>query len=704
MDEIMEAELFNVELEKILAGRPILGGLDPELAKDLAFAARLATLDYSKDSRLKARAKEKILAVAEESRLRRLLNRVGVRPAVFAGALMTLVLAPFFMRWVASDRFEQTYLSLFLPQPRVSDWGGNADNFGGTTSSFGSGSTPYENGIGSIVGAASSDAQDTGGSLALVKKAGKSSRDQFSRAGGRGMGMAGMKGFGKLSSNLGGGGMGAAGPSGGMYQMRPEAQPLPADREAYAYNEENPFQKVADHPLSTFSIDVDAASYSNTRRILNESRMPPADAVRIEEFINYFHYEYPEPEGEHPFSITTEVAACPWNMKHKLVRVGIKGKSIAKKDLPPNNLVFLVDTSGSMMSADKLPLLKAGLKLLVEQLRKEDRISIVAYAGSAGLVLPPTSGAKKAEILDALDRLEAGGSTAGGAGIALAYQVARDNFLKKGNNRVILATDGDFNVGVTSDGELTRMIEEKREHGVFLTVLGFGTGNVQDSKMEALADKGNGNYAYIDDILEARKVLVKEMGATLLTIAKDVKIQVEFNPARVQAYKLVGYENRMLKAEDFNNDKKDAGELGSGATVTALYEVVPAGVDDAGTADVDALKYQKPAAAAPEASASKELLTVKFRYKKPKEDVSRLIVRPLADEERAWSLASTDLKFAASAAGFGMLLRGSKTKGDLTYDKVAAMAREGQGKDEDGYRSEMVRLVAKAKLLDQKER
>jgi Ca-activated chloride channel family protein len=665
MDEIMEAEIFDKELENILSGRPVTAGLDAELAKDLAFAARLAALDQSKESRLKRQAKEKILAKSEESRLRGLLKRAGVRPSVLAGAVASLLLGPLFMSWVGSGSFEQTYNSLFSPRSSV--------GFRSSGNMFGGGSSPYENGnnsiaLGGVIGAAA----DGGGG----------------------------------AGTYGNGGAPASSAPQLNYQSfngaRPEPEPAPADREAYAYNEENPFQKVADHPLSTFSIDVDAASYSNTRRILNESRMPPADAVRIEEFINYFHYEYPEPAGEHPFSITTEVAACPWNAKHKLVRVGIKGKSIAKKDLPPNNLVFLVDTSGSMTGS--LPLLKSGLKLLVEQLREEDRISIVAYAGSAGLVLPATSGAKKTEILDAIERLQAGGSTAGGAGITLAYQVARDNFLKKGNNRVILATDGDFNVGVTSDGELTRMIEEKREHGVFLTVLGFGYGNVQDSKMEALADKGNGNYAYIDDILEARKVLVKEMGATLLTIAKDVKIQVEFNPARVQSYKLVGYENRMLKAEDFNNDKKDAGELGSGATVTALYEVVPAGVDDVETSGVDALKYQKPAAAAPEASASKDLLTVKFRYKKPAETESRLIVRPLADEDRAWSAASTDLKFAASAAGFGMVLRGSKTKGDLTYDKVRAMAQESLGSDEDGYRSEMVRLVAKAKLLDQKER
>jgi Ca-activated chloride channel family protein len=697
MDEIMEAERFSKELDKILAGRPVAADLDPELAKDLAFAARLSALDYSKESRSKNPAKAKILAKAEEGRLRAMLRRVGVRPLVLAAASLTLILAPFFMSWIASDRFERTALALFSPEPQrlmMSDVGGMP---------FGGASSPYENGnnniaAGGAIGAGAGGAgmnlvrqspgfrgaagARTSTGLAGTKKAGANAGDSFSRTG------SALSGLNSSASE----------------QLPAGAQPLPADREGYSLIQENPFQKVSDHPLSTFSIDVDAASYSNARRFLNGGTMPPEDAVRLEEFINYFKYAYPEPQGEHPFSITTEVAACPWNGEHKLVRVGLKGKSIAKENLPPNNLVFLIDSSGSMMGADRLGLVQAGLRLLVEQLRKEDRISIVTYAGSAGLVLPPTSGAKKADILAALDRLTAGGSTAGGAGIQLAYKVAADSFIKKGNNRVILATDGDFNVGVTSDGELTRLIEEKREHGVFLTVLGVGTGNYQDSKMEQLADKGNGNYAYLDDIMEAQKVLVKEMGGTLLTLAKDVKLQVEFNPARVSSYKLIGYENRVLAAQDFNDDKKDAGELGAGHTVTALYEVVPAGVKDDALPSVDPLKYQAPAAPAPEASASKELLTVKFRYKKPDETKSRLLSRPLADEDRAWGEASPDFKFAASAAGFGMMLRHSKTKGSLTYDKVRAMAQEGLGKDEDGYRSEMVRLIAKAKLLDSKER
>ena len=514
MDEIKEAERFNLELEKILAGRPIAADLDPETAKDLAFAARLAAMDFSGESRAKNPAKAKILAKAEESRLRALLRRVGVRPAVLAAcsALLIIGLLPIGLKHFVPTMFNNVQQMIGGAAGSLGSLSGDGGG-GGSLGLFGSGSSPYENGSNGIA---------AGG--ALGGSANSSWAPMVNTIGA-------MRGFRQMDGA----------------KLSPEQMPAPLDREGYSYNEENPFQKASDHPLSTFSIDVDAASYSNVRRILNESRLPPADAVRIEEFINYFHYEYPEPQGEHPFSITTELAACPWDASHKLVRVGIKGQSIARENLPPNNLVFLIDSSGSMMSNDKMPLLKKGLRLLVEQLRKEDRISIVTYAGSAGLVLPPTSGANKAVILETLDQLEAGGSTAGGAGIQLAYKVAADTFLKKGNNRVILATDGDFNVGVTSDGELTRMIEEKREHGVFLTVLGFGTGNVQDSKMEQLADKGNGNYAYIDDIMEAQKVLVKEMGATLLTIAKDVKIQVEFNPARVSSYKLIGYENRMLR-------------------------------------------------------------------------------------------------------------------------------------------------------------
>ena len=657
MDDIMEAERFNLELEKILADKPVIADLDAELLADLAFAKKLSALDFSAESRAKAPAKAKILAKAEESLLRAYLRKVGVRPTVLAACALIVAVTPLAYMWLGSETAQYGGNRLvFLPH------GGNAI--------FGSGSSPYEAG-GSMQSMITGAAGNYDGSL--------SGGSGYAARGGR-----------QTTFIL---------PSLNLVQSAPEQQQPPLSREGYGYTPENPFERVADHPLSTFSIDVDGASYSNSRRMLNADHLPPADAVRVEEFVNYFHYEYPEPSGEHPFSITTELAACPWNPAHKLVRVGIKGKSIAKENLPPNNLVFLIDTSGSMMSEERLPLIKKGLRLLVEQLRKQDRISIVAYAGQAGLVLPPTSGAKKTTILDALEHLEAGGSTAGGAGIKLAYETAEKNFMKNGNNRVILATDGDFNVGVTSDGELTRLIEEKRGHGVFLTVLGVGQGNYQDHKMEQLADKGNGNYAYLDGILEAQKVLVKEMGATLLTIAKDVKIQVEFNPAKVQSYKLLGYEDRMLRPEDFKDDKKDAGELGAGGTVTALYEVVLAGAKEEGEPMVDPLKYQKPSEAAP-SSMSGELLTVKFRYKQPKEDKSREIVRPLADENREWSQASPDFKFAAAAAGFAMTMRGSKTRGDLNYDKVRAMAAEGLVNDPEGNRAEMLRLIDKAKLLN----
>ncbi|PCI35153.1 MAG: hypothetical protein COB53_11250 [Elusimicrobia bacterium] len=476
------------------------------------------------------------------------------------------------------------------------------------------------------------------------------------------------------------------------------AEAAPVDREGYDNLPENPFLLAKENPLSTFSIDVDGASYSNVRRIINEGRLPPAGAVRIEEMINYFKYDYPQPTGKHPFSITTELAASPWNPKHKLVHIGLKGKEIAKDNLPPSNLVFLIDTSGSMHG--DIELVKKSLALLVNELREEDRISIVAYAGSAGLVLPGTSGIYKDRILSAIANLNAGGSTAGGAGINLAYKVANENFRKGGNNRVILATDGDFNVGLSSDSELITMIEKKRAQGVFLTVLGFGRGNYQDAKMEKLANKGNGNYAYIDTLKEANKVLVSEMGGTLLTIAKDVKIQVEFNPARVQAYRLVGYENRMLRAQDFNDDKKDAGELGSGHTVTALYEIIPAGIDsDSTPKKIDALKYQ---AANAKNVKSKELLTVKFRYKKPDEKKSQLLTRPLLDQKSSAPSGTQNLRFSAAVAQFAMLLRKSESAKNLSYEGVLEQARAAKGKDPHGYRAQFLRLVEKARNLDKR--
>ncbi|MBI3297279.1 MAG: VWA domain-containing protein [Elusimicrobia bacterium] len=475
-------------------------------------------------------------------------------------------------------------------------------------------------------------------------------------------------------------------------QSEPQAPDF--NTEGYDRIAENEFRKASDHPLSTFSIDVDKASYANVRRFITAGGMPPKDAVRVEELINYFSYDYPEPRNADPLSITLESAACPWNDAHKLVRIGLKAKELPKDDLPPSNLVFLIDTSGSMSGPGRLELIQRALPLLVSQLREEDSVALVAYAGSAGLVLPSTSGADKRAILSAIERLSSGGGTAGGAGIELAYKVAAEGFKKKGNNRVILATDGDFNLGVSSDGELTRLIEAKRSKGIFLSVLGFGTGNYQDAKMEKLADNGDGNYAYIDDILEANKVLVQEMGGTLFTVAKDVKVQVEFNPGRVSAYRLLGYENRLLKSEDFNNDKKDAGEMGSGHTVTALYEVVPAGVK-ADVPGVDPLKYQKTSPVV--FAGGNELLTVKFRYKAPDGDKSRLVEKVLEDEDRPWSRASEDFRFAASVAGFGMLLRGSTAAGDLDYDKLERMAKGAVGKDADGYRKEFVGLIGKAR-------
>lgn len=471
------------------------------------------------------------------------------------------------------------------------------------------------------------------------------------------------------------------------------------NREGYSPIDENPFLRTTNNPLSTFAIDVDSASYSNVRRFLSNGQLPPKDAVRIEELINYFTYDYPEPEGDRPFSISTEMAIAPWNPNHKLVRIGLKGKSIPTANLPPSNLVFLLDVSGSMAEPNKLPLLKSAFRLLVNELKPTDRISIVVYAGAAGVVLPPTPGSQKETILAAIDNLEAGGSTAGGEGIQLAYQLAQENFISEGNNRVILATDGDFNVGISSDAELVRLIEDKRENDVFLTVLGFGTGNLQDAKMEQLANQGNGNYAYIDTILEAKKVLVSELGATLVTLAKDVKIQVEFNPAKVQAYRLIGYENRLLRSEDFNDDTKDAGELGAGHSVTALYEILPMGVTpDVELPDVDELRYQQNSSET-QPSNSDELMTVKLRYKPPTGDVSQLIEQSLRDRPLSLDSTSENFRFAASVAAFGMLLRDSPYKGTANSQFVLQLAQGAQGEDQEGYRADFIRLVQSYQLL-----
>ncbi|WP_304156628.1 vWA domain-containing protein, partial [Mesonia mobilis] len=459
------------------------------------------------------------------------------------------------------------------------------------------------------------------------------------------------------------------------------------NRESYQEIEENTFKMVNASPLSTFSIDVDKASYSNVRRMINNGQEVPKDAVKIEEFINYFDYDYPQPTGVDPFSINPEVAQSPWNKDTKLVKIGLQGKEVPLDDIPPSNLVFLIDVSGSMNSTNKLPLLKSAFKLMVNQLRDEDKISIVTYAGAAGLALEPTS--DKNKILEALNNLNAGGSTAGGQGIKLAYKIAEENFIKKGNNRVILATDGDFNVGASSDQAMEDLIVEKRESGVFLTCLGFGTGNYQDSKMETLADKGNGNHAYIDTMQEAQRVLGTEFGSTLYTIAKDVKIQVEFNPAKVQAYRLIGYENRLLNAEDFNDDKKDAGELGSGHTVTALYEIIPVGVKSEWLKDIDDLKYSDKKVK----GNAEDLLTVKFRYKKPDGDKSKLITKVVKDEDIQLKNASTDLKFSAALAMFGMQLRESEYAKNISKENIIELAQAGKGKDEQGYRAEFIRLV-----------
>ncbi len=461
--------------------------------------------------------------------------------------------------------------------------------------------------------------------------------------------------------------------------------------EGYSTIHENGYKSVLNNPLSTFSIDVDRASYSNIRRFINQGHRPPMDAVRIEELINYFKYEYPEPRNDHPFAVYTEIAECPWDDEHYLMHIGLKGKSIEKEKLPASNLVFLLDVSGSMNSPNKLPLLKSAFRLLVNELRAEDRVSIVVYAGAAGVVLEPTPGNKKEIILEAIDRLNAGGSTAGGAGLQLAYKLAADNFMKEGNNRIILATDGDFNIGMSSNAEMERLIEKKRDEGVFITVLGFGMGNYKDDKMEIIADKGNGNYAYIDNIQEARKVLVSEFGGTMFTIAKDVKFQIEFNPAMIKSYRLIGYENRLLNDEDFNDDRKDAGEMGSGHTVTALYELVPAGSDEQGPS-IDPLKYQEERMVVRQ-GISKELLTIKLRYKKPEGQKSILMEIPVKKEVLAFNKSSEDLRFSAAVAGFGMLLRDSDHKGTATLDSVIEIARNSRGTDDEGYRGEFIRLV-----------
>lgn len=471
-----------------------------------------------------------------------------------------------------------------------------------------------------------------------------------------------------------------------------------ANREEYNHNAENRFKSPVKDPLSTFSIDVDAASYSNIRRFINQGEMPPKDAVRIEEMINYFNYNYPKPTGNDPVRITTEVGICPWNKTHRLVQIGLKAREIENQNLPASNFVFLIDVSGSMFGPTRLELVKSSLRLLVNNLREKDRVAIVTYCGDARVALPSTPGNEKQKIKDALETLTAGGSTAGGAGIKEAYRIAQKNFIAQGNNRIILCTDGDFNVGASSETELENLIESKRKGGIFLTVLGYGMGNYKDNKMQILAQKGNGNHAYIDNIQEANKVLVNEFGSTMYAVAKDVKLQVEFNPAKVQSYRLVGYETRILNNEDFNDDTKDAGEMGAGHTVTALYEIIPTGISGNIPGSIDPLKYQTETNINTQTSNSSELLTVKLRYKTPEEEKSKKIEKSVTDMGK--DNVSPDFRFASAVAMFAQLLKDSDFKGEATYDKVIETANKGLSFDPEGYRAEFVRLVQSAKGLN----
>ncbi|MBF6651565.1 hypothetical protein C3B47_01360 [Flavobacterium columnare] len=466
------------------------------------------------------------------------------------------------------------------------------------------------------------------------------------------------------------------------------------NEESYAEIEENKFENPSVEPLSTFSIDVDNASYTNIRRFINNGQEIPKDAVRLEEMINYFSYTYPQPKDNHPFSINTEYSECPWNSNHKLLKIGLQGKKMDKNNLPPSNIVFLIDVSGSMEEENKLPLLKESMKILVKELRPQDKVSMVVYAGAAGMILPPTSGNEKNKIMNALDELTAGGSTAGGEGIELAYKIAEENFIKEGNNRIVLATDGDFNVGASTDKEMELLIERKRKTGIFLTCLGYGMGNYKDSKMETLANKGNGNYAYIDNMQEATHFLGKEFNGSMFTIAKDVKIQIEFNPNQIQSYRLIGYENRKLNDEDFKNDAIDAGELGSGHTVTALYEIIPTGVES--SYSPTQLKYTSKEGS--QNLISKELATVKFRYKRPDGEKSIEIIQTVSNSSKPLMISSPDFKFASSVAWFGMKLRDSKYIENTQTEDIIALANKGIHNDLEGYKTEFIRLIKSAKL------
>ncbi|OMQ08081.1 VWA domain-containing protein [[Flexibacter] sp. ATCC 35103] len=474
-------------------------------------------------------------------------------------------------------------------------------------------------------------------------------------------------------------------------------QPVEPSQEDYNTFVENAFESPKTAPLSTFSIDVDNASYTNVRRFINNGQAVPKDAVRVEEMVNFFKYNYPQPKNSDPFSINTELSDSPWNSKNKVLKIGLQGKNIPTENLPASNLVFLIDVSGSMSDINKLPLLKQSLRILVNELRQKDKVAIVVYAGAAGLVLSPTAGDEKKTITDALEKLNAGGSTAGGAGIELAYKIATENFIKNGNNRVILATDGDFNVGSTSNSDMEKLIEEKRKTGVFLTCLGYGMGNYKDSKMETLADKGNGNYAYIDNIQEANRFLGKEFKGSMFAIAKDVKIQIEFNPKQIQAYRLIGYENRKLRPEDFKNDAIDAGELGSNHTVTALYEIIPAGVkSNYLNEQPDDLKYTKVKESSN--NYNDELATIKFRYKKPDGDKSIEMVQVIENKAVVIEKASDDFKFSTAVAWFGLKLRDSKLISNKSSEDILKLARQGLSNDVEGYKAEFIRLIEAAKF------
>jgi Ca-activated chloride channel homolog len=520
--------------------------------------------------------------------------------------------------------------------------------------------------------------------------------------GGRGTGAAAGRGGG-VAAGLTGGVVGGA--VGNLSDSFARSRSGPANTESYSRVAENGFVRVSQEPLATFSIDVDTASFSNVRRFLNQNQLPPKDAVRIEELVNYFTYDYPSPSGGRPIAASIAVTAAPWNPRNRLVRIGVRARDVDSGRRPASNLVFLIDVSGSMGTPQKLPLVKSGLKMLVDQLGENDVVSIVVYASASGLVLPPTHGDRKDVIARALDDLEAGGSTNGGAGIQLAYRQATANFIRGGVNRVILVTDGDFNVGITDQSNLTRLIEERAKSGVFLSVLGFGMGNLKDSTMERLADTGNGHYAYIDTLSEARKVLVEQVSGTLVTVAKDVKMQVDFNPAKVEAYRLIGYENRVLRPEDFNNDLKDAGDMGAGHTVTALFEIVPRGGTVPGPS-VDPSVFQPATQTAPPPATtnSNDLLVLRVRYKLPDASESTRMDIPLADRDVAFSRADADFRFAAAVAAFGMILKDSPYRGNATLAWVLDTAAASQGRDRGGYRDEFVSLVRKAIALRDGER